>query len=59
MAKQITNGGPVLFSDIRIVHHTYRKRKAEKENDRITKHKQYRACPTSLQAVIEEQIRTL
>ena len=25
----------------------------------MTKHKQYRACPTSLQAVTEEQIRTL
>ena len=59
MAKQITNRGPVLFSDIRIFHHTYGKRKAEKENDRMTNHKQYRACPTSLQAVTEEQIRTL
>ena len=59
MAKEITNGGPVLFSDIRIVHHTYGKRKAEKECDRMTKHKQYRACPNSLQAVTEEQVRLL
>ena len=31
----------------------------EKLKKRMTKHKQYRACPTSLQAVTEEQIRTL
>ena len=36
VAKEITNGGPVLFSDIRVVHHTYGKRKAEKECDSIS-----------------------
>ena len=52
-------GDQYCFSDIQIVHHTYGKRKAEEECNRIRKHKQYRACPTSLQAVTEEQIRVL
>ena len=59
VAKEIADGGPILFSDIQIVHHTYGKRKAEDECNRIRKHKQYHACPTSLQAVTEEQIRVL
>ena len=51
--------GPILFSDILIVHHTYGKRKAEEECARTSKRKEYRACPTSLQAVSEDQIRAL
>ena len=59
VAKEITDRGLMLFSNIQIVHHTYGKRKAEEECNRMSKHKQYRACPTSLQAVTEEQIRVL
>ena len=31
VAKEITDGGSILFSVIQIVHHTYGKRKAEEE----------------------------
>lgn len=58
VAKNPTDG-PILFSDILIVHHVYGKRKAEEECTRSKKRKEYRACPTSLQAVSEDQIRAL
>ena len=59
-AKEIADGGPILFSDIQIVSpHIWKNVKAEEECNRIRKHKQYRAYPTSLQAVTEEQIRVL
>jgi len=52
-------GSPVLFSDILFVHHTFGKRKAEEEEIRMDKCKKYRTCPTSLQKVTKEEIRTL
>jgi len=59
VAKHTSNGNPVLFSEILFVHHTYGKRKAEDEHEKMAKRKQYRACPVSLQAVKEEEIRAL
>ena len=50
---------PILFLDILIVHHVYGKHKAEDEYARSSKRKEYHACPTSLQAVSEGQIRAL
>ena len=41
------------------MRHTYGKRKAEEECTRSSKRKEYRACPASLQAVSEDQIRAL
>ncbi len=38
---------PVLFSDIKCVHHTYGKRKAEEYALRVDKVKRFRACPPS------------
>ena len=58
IAKNSTEG-PILFSDILIVHHVYGKRKAEEEYTRSSKRKEYRACPTSFQAMSEGQIRAL
>ena len=58
VAKEF-KGGPVLFSDILFVHHTFGKRKAEEEESRMAKRKKYRACPISLQRVTEDEIRTL
>ena len=58
VTKKSTDG-PIFFSDILIVRHTYGKRKAEEECTRSSKRKEYRACPASLQAVSEDQIRAL
>ena len=59
VAKEMADRRLMLFSNIQIVHHTFGKSKAEEECNRMSKHKQYRACPTSLQAVTEEQICVL
>ena len=59
VAKHIKDGHPDLFSEILFVHHTYGKRKVEEECKRMAKRKQYHACPLSLQAVKEEEIRAL
>ena len=59
VAKHIKDGHPVLFSKILFVHHTYGKRKIEEECKRMATRKQYHACPLSLQAVKEEEIRAL
>ena len=41
VAKEITDRGSMLFSNIQIVHHTYGKHKAEEECNRMSKHNQY------------------
>lgn len=58
-AEHTNDGNPVLFLEILFVHHTYGKRKAEEEQERVAKRKQYRACPASSQAVKEEEICAL
>ena len=50
--------GPILFSEIQFVHHTYGKRKAEATATRMTELKKYRACPEPLQSISEEQFRS-
>ena len=51
--------GPVLFSEIQFVHHTYGKRKAEEGALQMEKMKQYRACTSIFSRVTEDSIREL
>ena len=55
--KASASNGPILFSDIQFVHHTYGKRKAEAAALRMKEHKKYRACPEPLGRILEEQVR--
>ena len=51
--------GPVLFSEIQFVHHTYGKRKAEEGALQMEKMKKYRACTSIFSRVTEDSIREL
>ena len=48
------DNGPILFSDIHFVHHSFGKRKADESLSRIERYKKYRACPQSLQEHIRQ-----
>ena len=55
--KTSASNGPILFSEIQFVHHTYGKRKAEAAALRMEEHNNYWACPEPLRTISEEQIR--
>ena len=46
--------GPVLFSEIQFVHHTYGKRKSEEGALQMEKMKKYRACTSIFSRVTED-----
>ncbi len=48
---------PALFSDIKFVHHTYGKRKAEEYALRVDKIKRFQACPPSCNLITEDKLR--
>lgn len=51
--------GPILFSEIQFVHHSYGKRKAEDCALQMEKLKKFRACPANFSKVMEDSIRQL
>ena len=53
--KASASNGPILFSDIQFVHHTYEKCKAEAAALRMEEHKTYRACPEPLRRISEDR----
>ena len=55
--KTSASNGPILFSEIQFVHHTYGKHKPEAAALRMEEHNNYPACPEPLRPISEEQIR--
>ena len=48
MPRNIPGGGPILFSKIEFVNHSYGKHTAEDAAARLDKYKKYCACPAVL-----------